>query len=58
MFEWLQDIDWSEVAREALHRKVAELEGKLNDSTKKQNMLEEKINQLLTFLKSLFPSFK
>jgi hypothetical protein len=42
---------------ETLNKKVAELEHKLNESNKKQNILEEKINQLLNFIKSLFPNF-
>jgi hypothetical protein len=42
---------------EALHKKVAELEGKLEESNKKQTVLEEKLSQLLNFIRSLFPTF-
>lgn len=43
---------------EELNQKVAELEGQLQKSQKKQNVLEQRINDLVTFIKRLFPFFK
>jgi hypothetical protein len=42
---------------EKLNKKVAELENKLQKSEQKQNVLEEKLSQLMSFIKSLFPTF-
>lgn len=42
----------------ALNKKVASLEGKLAESQKKQNVLEQRIGDLINFIKRLFPFFK
>lgn len=41
-----------------LNDKVASLEAQVKVSDQKQNLLEEKINQLIAFIKSVFPFFK
>ncbi len=41
-----------------LNEKVANLEGKLQVSEAKQSILEQKINDLITFIKRLFPLFQ
>lgn len=43
---------------ENLNKKVADLEKQLEESQKRQSILEEKISQLVSFLKSIFPFFK
>ncbi len=42
---------------EELNKKVAQLEGKLEDSQKKQSALEERFNNLLSWIKSHLPFF-
>lgn len=41
-----------------LNQKVASLEGKLAESEKQQNVLQQRLSDLITFIKSLFPFFK
>lgn len=43
---------------EELNKKVEKLEDELSKTQKKQSLLEEKFNQLLKWLKSIFPFFK
>ena len=43
---------------EELNKKVADLEGKLDESQKKQSFLEARINDLVNFIRSIFPTFK
>ncbi len=40
---------------EELNKKVSDLEGKLEKSQKQQNLLEQKLNDILQLLRSLFP---
>lgn len=42
---------------DALNKKVASLEGKLAESEKKQSVLEQRIGDLINFIKRLFPFF-
>lgn len=48
--------DQHEVKR--LNLKIEELEQRLNESNKKQSFLEEKLNQIINFLSSIFPFLK
>lgn len=43
---------------EALNKKVAELENKLNESKKKQSFLEQRLSDILSLLKRLLPFLK
>ena len=43
---------------EKLNSKIASLEAKLVESEKKQSFLEQRINDLVTFIKNLFPFFR
>lgn len=43
---------------EELNQKVSSLEGKLAESQKKQSVLEQRIGDLVSFIKRLFPFFK
>ncbi|MBI3485891.1 hypothetical protein HY025_02995 [Candidatus Daviesbacteria bacterium] len=41
-----------------LNKKVSDLENQLNESKKRQSFLEEKVNYLTSWIKSIFPFFK
>lgn len=43
---------------EELNQKVANLEGQLQESQKKQSVLEQRVSDLVSFIKQLFPFFK
>lgn len=42
----------------ALNQKIADLEAQLVESKQKQNALESRLNQLIAWIKSIFPFFK
>lgn len=52
-----QTFPVEESSVEELNKKVSELEQKLEESQTRQNFLEERINQLMSFIKSIFPFF-
>lgn len=47
----------SDVKKDDLAKKVASLEAQLAESKKEQNILSQRVNDLVNFIKKLFPFF-